>query len=61
MVYEQTFTKCKHFKKTECEYSNDEILMKKLINRMKNDQDVRDLDDQVIELRCNYCEAFENK
>lgn len=54
------FTKCKHFRKHECEYRNDK-LMTKLINLMENDEYDKYLANQVSELRCDYCEAFENK
>ncbi len=61
MVQEKTFYNCRYFGKPECRHSDDEFLMKRLINLMDNNKYAKDLADTVNELRCDYCEVFEMK
>ena len=58
---EKTFDRCRYFRKPKCEYSDDEDLMKRLINLMDNDKYDKPLANKVNELRCNYCKVFEHR
>jgi hypothetical protein len=57
----QTFDKCIYFRKPECRHSDDEYLMKRLINLMENDDYDERLANEVNELQCYYCEVFEHR
>ena len=61
MNQEQTFYSCRYFGTPECEYSEDEFLMKQLVNLMNNNKYDDRLADTVNELRCGYCEVFKKK
>jgi len=61
MVQEKTFYSCRYFGKHECRHSDDEFLMKQLINLMEIDDYDKYLATKVNELRCDYCEVFELK
>ena len=61
MNQEKTFYNCRYFGKPKCRHSNDEFLMKRLINLMDNNKYAEDLADAVNELRCDYCKVFERK
>ncbi len=58
---EKTFYKCRHFRKSECKYGDDEYLMKRLINLMENDKFDKHLANKVNELQCNYCKVFKHR
>ncbi len=58
---EKTFDKCGNFRKPECKHSDDEYLMKRLINLMENNEYDKLLANKVNELRCNYCKVFKHR
>ncbi len=61
MNQEKTVYNCRYFGKTECRHSDDEFLMKQLINLMEIDDYDKYLATKVNELRCDYCEVFKHR
>ncbi len=49
MNQEKTFYNCRYFGKTECRHSDDEFLMKRLINLMDNNKYAKHLANSILE------------
>ena len=61
MNKEKTFYNCRYFRKPECKHSDDEFLMKQLINSMENNEYDKLLANFVNKSRCNHCEVFKHR
>jgi hypothetical protein len=61
MVQEKAFSNCRYFRMPECKHSDDEFLMKQLINSMENNKYNILLANYVNESRCNYCKVFKHR
>ena len=61
MNQEKTLYNCRYFRKPEYKHSDDEFLMKQLINLMDNNIYNKYLADKINEFQCTYCEVFKHR